>query len=306
MNSFLNKLKPGGKKKSGSSAATPPKILGSDIGQPFEVKHHIHCNYDRSTGKIVGLPPAWIKLLETSNISNSEQSENPEALIDVLNFYSESMNKSSNKFIATQETINKHIHDTNFVHLGKTPVKTDNESSDGSFISSSEDLIGEIVPNDEQQSQQPSPQKIIPTHQQPTHHTTTHQPSDHQNNVCPPRPETNEKRENVDEPTTIQNNVSKKDVSKNEKKDLRDLTASLDRVIGEAENLLLSFDVNKVHIFTILLSFVYFLIVLMDSTLLRMKRLKFSSLDRTNMQSPRSNRTRKSPRVLHQFLVMIV
>ena len=185
-------------------------------------------------------------MLETSNISNSEQSENPEALIDVLNFYSESMTKSPNKFIATQETINKDIldHDSKFVRLGKPFVKTDNESSDGSFKSSSEDLPKETISNNEQ----PSPQKDAQQHQQPTLHPTLHQTSDHQNNVHPTYIDSKE-REKAGDSSSIQKNSTKKEISDKEKKDLRDITASLDRVMGEAESLLLSFDVKKVYHF---------------------------------------------------------
>lgn len=40
-----------------------------------------------------GMPEQWARLLQTSNISKSEQQQNPQVVLDVLNFYNSSSGK---------------------------------------------------------------------------------------------------------------------------------------------------------------------------------------------------------------------
>lgn len=148
MNSLLSKLKASGRKKNGTTSPSNLSSLSSsfkasDIGQPFQVKHHIHANINHETGRIEGLPQAWIKLLEASNISNSEQSENPEVVIDVLKYYTHSIKKkTNNKYIATQETINEDIREIeNEWEPNKEYAKNENRSQDGSLRTFEEEFL---------------------------------------------------------------------------------------------------------------------------------------------------------------------
>ena len=51
------------------------------------------------------MPEAWSKLLSVSNISPSEQKENPQAVIDVLKFYdSNTKEKDDDKFMNFNKT----------------------------------------------------------------------------------------------------------------------------------------------------------------------------------------------------------
>ena len=54
--------KPGKKKEAGNNQ----EIL--DIGLPTQVHHELHVKFDKETGKLVGLPDAWLSVLNSSNI----------------------------------------------------------------------------------------------------------------------------------------------------------------------------------------------------------------------------------------------
>lgn len=219
MNSFFNKLKPGGKKKNNSGSASSTV----HIGEPFEVKHHIHVKWNEQSRQIEGLPSAWVKLLEVSNISNTEQSANPEAVVDVLNFYTQSMkDKNINKFIVTQDAIERNMQDEKSQwQSDKGYLNVDNESSDSSLKSSQEDLILKSQP-----STNPSQECLT----SPQYHDYV----------------------NID--SVITNSASKEDIptivvnrseNDNLKSHLKNITDSLDRVIDEAETILSSFDLKR-------------------------------------------------------------
>ncbi|XP_076357394.1 serine/threonine-protein kinase PAK 1-like [Tachypleus tridentatus] len=80
---------------------------GSNIGSPFSVKHNIHVGYNEKTGKIEGLPDPWIRLLQQSNISTTEQSQNPTAVLQALKYYAHAIQKKKGeaKFLGTSETV---------------------------------------------------------------------------------------------------------------------------------------------------------------------------------------------------------
>lgn len=42
---------------------------------------------------VQGMPEQWARLLQTSNISKSEQKQNPQAVLDVLKFYDSTSGK---------------------------------------------------------------------------------------------------------------------------------------------------------------------------------------------------------------------
>ena len=51
-------------------------------------------------GPLQGMPESWARLLQNSNISKSEQKKNPQAVLDVLNYYdSSSKQNQESKFM---------------------------------------------------------------------------------------------------------------------------------------------------------------------------------------------------------------
>ncbi|MGH0162569.1 UNVERIFIED_CONTAM: hypothetical protein FKN15_042952 [Acipenser sinensis] len=63
-----------------------------EISPPSDFEHTIHVGFDAVTGEFTGMPEQWARLLQTSNITKSEQKKNPQAVLDVLKFYDSSDN----------------------------------------------------------------------------------------------------------------------------------------------------------------------------------------------------------------------
>lgn len=61
-----------------------------EISSPSNFEHTVHVGFDPYTGEFTGMPESWAKLLQKSNISKSEQKKNPQAVLDVLNYYDHS------------------------------------------------------------------------------------------------------------------------------------------------------------------------------------------------------------------------
>ncbi|KAI9018477.1 kinase-like domain-containing protein [Phycomyces nitens] len=76
-----------------SSHSSPEPIATGrtmDISFPYNTQHVTHVGYEPSTGKFTGLPNEWNVLLEQSGITKKEQEQNPQAVIDAIEFYQES------------------------------------------------------------------------------------------------------------------------------------------------------------------------------------------------------------------------
>lgn len=58
----------------------------SPVGQPFNVSHNLHVDFDAQRGGFVGLPPEWEAMLKSSGITPQEQRENHDAVLNVLQF----------------------------------------------------------------------------------------------------------------------------------------------------------------------------------------------------------------------------
>ena len=141
MNNLLNRLRPSHRKKKVTSNS-PSR--GSEIGQPYQVKHNIHVGYNPETGTIEGLPQPWLDLLSQANISKLEQSTNPKAVIDALKYYAHTVKKKANdKFLTTQADIDADVREIN----SAWPSKDSIESGDSSRSSAEDVLEGESSSN---------------------------------------------------------------------------------------------------------------------------------------------------------------
>ncbi|KAJ3296769.1 Protein kinase [Rhizoclosmatium sp. JEL0117] len=65
-----------------------------NISNPTNFVHQVHVGFDLSSGAFTGLPKEWKSLLEASNLSKDEISKNPQAVLDVLEFYTENLQSS--------------------------------------------------------------------------------------------------------------------------------------------------------------------------------------------------------------------
>ncbi|RMZ91211.1 hypothetical protein DV736_g1537, partial [Chaetothyriales sp. CBS 134916] len=66
------------------------------VSNPTNFSHRIHVGFDPQTGGFVGLPQEWEKLLTASAITKEDYKKNPQAVIEVLEFYSEHKKREQN------------------------------------------------------------------------------------------------------------------------------------------------------------------------------------------------------------------
>ncbi|ODN75339.1 hypothetical protein L202_06515 [Cryptococcus amylolentus CBS 6039] len=59
------------------------------VSLPMNFVHQVHVGFDPRSGGFTGLPPQWSKLLTSSAITKEEAARNPEAVLDVLQFYTQ-------------------------------------------------------------------------------------------------------------------------------------------------------------------------------------------------------------------------
>lgn len=59
------------------------------VSNPTNFSHSVHVGFDPNTGEFVGLPPEWSKLLNSSAITKEDYERNPQAVFEVLEFYSD-------------------------------------------------------------------------------------------------------------------------------------------------------------------------------------------------------------------------
>ncbi|KAI0155823.1 kinase-like domain-containing protein [Pestalotiopsis sp. NC0098] len=66
------------------------------VSNPTNFSHAVHVGFDPSTGQFVGLPPEWSKLLNSSAITKEDYERNPQAVFEVLDFYSDLTKRAEN------------------------------------------------------------------------------------------------------------------------------------------------------------------------------------------------------------------
>ena len=71
-----------------------PAISG--VSNPTNFSHRVHVGFDPTNGNFVGLPNEWEKLLTASAITKEDYQKNPQAVIEVLEFYSDISKRNVN------------------------------------------------------------------------------------------------------------------------------------------------------------------------------------------------------------------
>lgn len=66
------------------------------VSNPTNFSHAVHVGFDPQTGEFVGLPPEWSKLLNSSAITKEDYERNPQAVFEVLEFYSDITKRAQN------------------------------------------------------------------------------------------------------------------------------------------------------------------------------------------------------------------
>ena len=66
------------------------------VSNPTNFSHNVHVGFDPTTGAFVGLPTEWEKLLTASAITKEDYAKNPQAVIEVLEFYTDITKRAQN------------------------------------------------------------------------------------------------------------------------------------------------------------------------------------------------------------------
>ncbi|XP_053564662.1 LOW QUALITY PROTEIN: serine/threonine-protein kinase PAK 1 [Bombina bombina] len=107
------------KKKAFFPEKKPRKI---EISLPLHFEHTIHVGFNVVTGEFTGMPEQWARLLQTSNITISEQKKNPQAVLDVLEFYNSKKTSNSQKYMSfTDDSLEVH-NSTNSKSISEIPA----------------------------------------------------------------------------------------------------------------------------------------------------------------------------------------
>ncbi|KAI7865580.1 kinase-like domain-containing protein [Spinellus fusiger] len=69
---------------------------------PTNFVHEVHVGFDPITGAFTGLPDQWTKLLKGSAITAEDAAKNPQAVLDVLEFYTEQTKREAEEYGSSQ------------------------------------------------------------------------------------------------------------------------------------------------------------------------------------------------------------
>ncbi|PUU80771.1 P21-Rho-binding domain-domain-containing protein [Tuber borchii] len=67
------------------------------VSNPTNFTHQVHVGFDPVSGGFTGLPDEWSKLLNSSAITKEDYQKNPQAVIEVLEFYTEGQRGLNNQ-----------------------------------------------------------------------------------------------------------------------------------------------------------------------------------------------------------------
>ncbi|KAF9126577.1 Protein kinase, partial [Linnemannia schmuckeri] len=71
-------------------------LLG--VSSPTNFVHKVHVGFDPHTGDFTGLPETWTKLLTGSAITKEDYANNPQAVLEVLGFYTDETKRNEQEF----------------------------------------------------------------------------------------------------------------------------------------------------------------------------------------------------------------
>ncbi|XP_057408706.1 serine/threonine-protein kinase PAK 1 isoform X2 [Balaenoptera acutorostrata] len=158
-----------------------------EISLPSDFEHTIHVGFDAVTGEFTGMPEQWARLLQTSNITKSEQKKNPQAVLDVLEFYNSKKTSNSQKYMSFTDKSAEDYNSSNTLN-----VKTVSETPAVLPVSEDEDDDDDatpppvIAPRPEHTKSVYTRSVIEPLPITPTRDVATSPISPTENNATPP------------------------------------------------------------------------------------------------------------------------
>ncbi|CAG8688618.1 22404_t:CDS:2, partial [Dentiscutata erythropus] len=70
----------------------------SGVSNPTNFVHNVHVGFDPVSGLFTGMPEQWTKLLTSSAITKEDYAKNPQAVLDVLEFYTENQKREQEAY----------------------------------------------------------------------------------------------------------------------------------------------------------------------------------------------------------------
>ncbi|XP_037510134.1 serine/threonine-protein kinase PAK 3 isoform X1 [Rhipicephalus sanguineus] len=117
------------------------------ISPPTNFEHTVHVGFDAVTGEFTGMPDSWARLLQNSNITKLEQKKNPQAVLDVLNWYDASTkDKGASKYMTMNRTLAELVELWQISHPSPRPSYLGDKYAVATTVigsSTSEDSISE-------------------------------------------------------------------------------------------------------------------------------------------------------------------
>lgn len=98
----------------------------SEISSPYNPIHLTHVGYNPETGEFTGLPREWQLMLEQAGISRDEQRAHPQAIMDIIGFYSEAQKAGA---ATNEDTMMRKFEKVQPQHVPFTPPSTSNSSA---------------------------------------------------------------------------------------------------------------------------------------------------------------------------------
>ncbi|SPO36788.1 probable p21-activated kinase [Pseudozyma flocculosa] len=95
------------------------------VSSPTNFVHQVHVGFDPISGAFTGLPEQWSKLLTTSAITREDYEKNPQAVLDVLEFYTDIQKRERDDFGLGSSTMN--------MQSGRVPNDTGSSASAARF-----------------------------------------------------------------------------------------------------------------------------------------------------------------------------
>ncbi|CAF0774621.1 unnamed protein product [Brachionus calyciflorus] len=74
-----------------------------NISKPINFYHEVHVTFNPDTGEFEGMPEEWKINLQKSSLTLNEKLQNPQAVIDALDFYDYQMKNSASKYMYSSD-----------------------------------------------------------------------------------------------------------------------------------------------------------------------------------------------------------
>ena len=91
---------------------------GGGVSNPTNFNHRVHVGFDPHSGAFVGLPSEWEKLLTASAITKEDYKKNPQAVIEVLEFYDQVHKRAQDPDAYPSLTPTPPVHTSQNMQLG--------------------------------------------------------------------------------------------------------------------------------------------------------------------------------------------